>query len=167
VKRNLFVRVCSVVCVLTLSWAIVNVVRFFISRSSERVIVDNNNASSEEGQIIDIRGMAPTNLEIIPEVIDFGTVVPDTVLEAKFSILNTGSELLYLQRLKADCICTSAETDKAFASPGDSIIVTLKLNTKDKEGNTVVYATFMANTTTVLHKIRMRAKVQEESRKAL
>lgn len=158
-KQKLFVAVCSVICMFALALTTVNVIRYFRSNSS--VGNDHNSIASfsDDGDIIDVRNMAITSIEIVPNVIDFGNVVSDTVLSASFSIRNTGSELLYIQRLKADCICTSVESSKVAASPGDSIVVTMKLNTKGKEGKNVVYTTFMANTQEVEHKLRLVAKI--------
>ncbi len=159
-KQRLFVAVCSVICMFALAFTTVNVIRYFRSNSS---VGDDHNISiasySDDEDIIDVRNMAVTSIEILPNMIDFGNVVSDTVLSASFSIRNTGSELLYIQRLKADCICTSVESSKVAASPGDSIVVTMKLNTKGKEGKNVVYTTFMANTQEVEHKLRLVAKV--------
>lgn len=159
-KQKLFVAVCSVICLFALALTTVNVIRYFQSNSSVGNDHNNNIASfSDDGDIIDVRNMAVTSIEIAPNVIDFGNVVSDTVLSASFSIRNTGSELLYIQRLKADCICTSVESSKVAAPPGDSIVVTMKLNTKGKEGKNVVYTTFMANTKEVEHKLRLVAKI--------
>lgn len=93
---------------------------------------------------------------------DFGTVYADSILTAKFSVINTGPEVLYLQKLKADCLCTSAIIDKSAATPRDSVIVTLILNTQGKEGDNTIYATFMTNTKEIEHKIRLRVRVENK-----
>ena len=158
-KQKLFIAVCCVVCILALALTTVNVIRYFRSTSERNIVRDEITISSGDEEMIDVRNMAPTRIEIKPKMIDFGSVISDTVLIARFSIKNAGTELLYIQRLKADCICTSVESNKALATPGDSIVVTMKLNTKGKEGKNVVYTTFMANTKEIEHKLRLVAKI--------
>lgn len=160
VKQRYFIIICSIICVLAIVITVVNILRYLRPFTPVNIMERNTLGYLEEEEIIDVNNMTPTNIEISPKTIDFGTVGADSILTAKFFVINTGSEMLIIQSLNADCICTSAVIDKIAATPGDSIVVTLTMNTKGKEGDNNVYASFMANTKEVEHKLRLRVRVE-------
>ena len=104
--------------------------------------------------------MSTTSIDVSPKTIDFGVVKADTVLIAQFRVFNKGGEWLYVQNLHADCICTSVEKDKSRVPPKDSVVITVKLDTKGKSGDNTIYATFRANTKELEHKLRLKAMIK-------
>lgn len=161
-KEKPVVFVCLVICVLALCVTASNVIQYYQSQPTEAYANSNYISSSEIEEMFDVRNMALTSIDLHPKSVDFGTVNSDTILTARFSIRNMGTELLCIQRLKADCTCTSVSSNKDFASPGDSIIITMTLNTKGKDGDNTINATFMANTKELNHKMRMIARIHHD-----
>ena len=145
--------------------ATINVLRYWRPALQEAQGVETNDLDTDiwynDADDVDVRNMTPTSIEISPRFIDFGEVKSDTVLVASFIVKNIGEETLFLQNLRADCICTSSEWNKRVATPGDSLIITLKLDTKGKSGDNRVYATFLANTKEINHKLRLSVRVLE------
>ncbi len=161
-KQRFFIIACSIICALALVITVVNVFRYLRPSASGNNLEKTTLGFLDEDEFTNVRNMAPTKLEISPKNIDYGTVGADSILTARFSVINTGPEMLIIQSLNADCICTSAVIDKSVATPGDSIVVTLKMNTKGKEGDNTVYASFMANTKEVEHKLRLKVRVENK-----
>ena len=154
-----FVLICTVISILALLIAGVNISRLFqIEKSSD--INENSPQSEDVEEQFDVRNVSTTSIDISPKTIDFGVVKADTVLIAQFRVFNKGGEWLYVQNLHADCICTSVEKDKSRVPPKDSVVITVKLDTKGKSGDNTIYATFRANTKELEHKLRLKAMIK-------
>lgn len=154
-----FVLICSAISIIALLITGVNLSRYYQNKKSSD-INEYNLQSEDIEESFDVRNMSITAIDISPKTVDFGVVKADTILTAQFRVFNKGNEWLYLQKLHADCICTSVEKDKSRVPPNESIVITLKLDTKGKSGDNILYATFRANTKEVEHKLRLKAKVK-------
>lgn len=73
-----------------------------------------------------------TTMEINP-VFDAGTVIKGEVINAKFTLTNTGDFPLVLADVKGSCTCTVAEFPKEPLNPGESGEILAYINT-DKTG---------------------------------
>ncbi len=68
------------------------------------------------------------------QVIDFGTVKQDSVLQGNILFINTGAEPVTIKNVRTSCGCTVAQITKRECTPGDTMNVPFSFNTKGYEG---------------------------------
>ncbi|MBN1893336.1 DUF1573 domain-containing protein [bacterium] len=71
---------------------------------------------------------------ITPIDTDFGSVLQGTVLDGEIKILNTGKGRLKISDVSTSCGCTVAKIDKKDFAPGDTAVISYKLNTDHFDG---------------------------------
>jgi|GEM_PF-957042 hypothetical protein len=71
---------------------------------------------------------------ITPIDTDFGGVLQGTVLDGEIKILNTGKGRLKITDVNTSCGCTVAQIDKKEFAPGDTAVISYKLNTDHFDG---------------------------------
>ena len=77
---------------------------------------------------------------------DFGKIKRNDLVHQKFTLHNKGTEMVTIVASDASCNCTSLEISKKSIEPGDSTIVTMRVETKEKtKGLHVVNATLKTN----------------------
>jgi hypothetical protein len=77
---------------------------------------------------------------------DFGKIKKNDLVYQKFRLNNIGTETVTILEFDASCNCTSLEISKKSIQPGDSTIVTMKVETKEKsKGLHAVNATLKTN----------------------
>ncbi len=98
----------------------------------------------------------------IDKVFEAGERVKGEVVEAVFNIENTGRYPLVFGEIKGSCSCTVAEKPEAPILPGETGLITAKVNTEKFRNNTEVSKTItlMANTepNRVVLKVKMKIK---------
>ncbi len=92
-------------------------------------------------------------------VINFGDVLGDTVLNAIFVAKNISDNDVVIEYVNPDCTCTSYRLSKNTVHPGDTVSVTLVFDTKGKSHKQTVHATMKANTEPMMHKLLIRANI--------
>lgn len=102
---------------------------------------------------------ALTTLEMSKKMIEFGNVGADTILTARFDFKNSGDHNLVISELRPDCTCTEHFLSKDTIFPNDRAYIILKVATKNKYGDTNVYAVLKANTTSNLYMLGIHANV--------
>ena len=100
-----------------------------------------------------------TDVKIIKPVVDFGSVPCDTVVSAVFNIINTGNSLLKVDFVNPDCMCTEYYYPKKPTSPGDTLCITLKVDTKNKIGEQDLVTVIKLNTKEKLYKLMLKMNV--------
>ncbi|MDN3548806.1 DUF1573 domain-containing protein [Mucilaginibacter aquaedulcis] len=91
--------------------------------------------------------------------VDFGNVSEDTLLTGKFTIRNSGTEMLIINNVQPDCSCTSYHLTKRKILPNDTASLSLSVMTKHKSGKIMLYSTVSANTENRLYSLRILANV--------
>ncbi len=100
-----------------------------------------------------------TELKFKNKLIDFGEVYVDTILVASYTMYNIGKVPLIIDYVNPDCICTKHMISKDTVAIGDSAVITLEMDTKDKYGDIKLYTTVCANTGSKFYKLTMKATV--------
>ncbi len=65
------------------------------------------------------------------EVYDFGKSKQGDILTHTFKLTNTGTDTLYINKIKTECGCTDAKIIKTILLPGESTTITLTLKTAE------------------------------------
>ena len=78
-------------------------------------------------------------------IYDFKEVSQNKVLKHDFVIKNEGTAPLEIKEVKSSCECTALEPIKMKLEPGDSTILTVKFDTKDKIGYQRQHAYILSN----------------------
>ncbi|MCJ7812023.1 DUF1573 domain-containing protein [bacterium] len=68
------------------------------------------------------------------QIIDFGTVKEDTVLQGNILFVNSSDEPVTIKNVRTSCGCTVAQVTKRKCAPGDTLNVPFSFNTKGYEG---------------------------------
>ena len=73
-----------------------------------------------------------TTVQLIDSVYDFGKVKQGELVTHSFTFKNTGSKPLVVQEAHASCGCTVPEKPEQPIKPGETGIIKVVFNTKDK-----------------------------------
>ena len=79
------------------------------------------------------------------QIHDFGRVTAGTGITQTFTFQNTGEQVLEIDSLSSSCDCMRGALDKMKLNPGESGILTIEMNTADKQGLTVEHIRIYAN----------------------
>lgn len=96
-----------------------------------------------------------TSVRINPSNVNIGEIPSDTIVESQFVIYNTGNRELVIQGMYPDCTCTSFEVSQKSVAPGDSAVLNLAVDMKNKYGDESVKATLVLNTKERHHQVSM------------
>lgn len=91
--------------------------------------------------------------------VDFGIVPADTVLKAIFILHNTGEQCLKIESVIPDCSCTNYLLSKEIVEVGDSVLLALIYNTKDKIGEQELQTIVKMNIREKFYKITLKADI--------
>ena len=98
-------------------------------------------------------------LKFLNKVHDFGTIYRDTILSAKYTFVNVGTEPVRIESVHPDCQCTKYELSRPELMPGDSAYITLFLNTENKLGPQRIYSVVKADTYERMYKLTLLVDV--------
>lgn len=101
-----------------------------------------------------------TTVKFSTKRVDFGIVPADTVLKAMFILYNTGEQCLKIESVNPDCSCTDYLLSKEIVEVGDSALLALIYNTKDKIGEQELQTIVKMNTREKLYRITLKANVK-------
>ena len=71
-----------------------------------------------------------------PRIVDCGEVISGEIIEHDFILLNNGDTQIHVLDIIKTCNCTQAFADRRYAAPGDTIKVSVKVDTNGKKGKT-------------------------------
>ena len=80
------------------------------------------------------RQVAPTTVEIIDSMHNFGTVAEGDMVEYSFRFRNTGKNPLVVSNASASCGCTVPEKPEQPVMPGQTGIIKVKFDSKGRPG---------------------------------
>lgn len=81
------------------------------------------------------------------QIVDFGTLPSDTIVEAKYTFQNTGVDTLIIQDIIADCTCMGEHTSNKVIPPGEKGFISISLDTHGKSSGQRLYSTVKTNST--------------------
>lgn len=76
---------------------------------------------------------------------DFGTIVEGAIVSEEFFIMNEGDSNLEIQRVSASCGCTAAKPKDDILEPGESTVLKVTFNSKNKRGSRSNYVYIRTN----------------------
>lgn len=83
-----------------------------------------------------------TDAMMSTEKIDFGVIATGTDVPKTIRIKNVHAQTYVIQEVKTSCACAQAKVDKRVLQPGETAIVTVKMNTRNfkqrKDSNVIV-----------------------------
>jgi hypothetical protein len=94
------------------------------------------------------------------KTIDFGVVKQDTLLTAKFYLVNNSDRKIIINYVNPDCSCTKFLVSNYNINPHDSVYVDLSLDTKNRFGEQKLYTIIKAETNTKMYKLTLKAFVK-------
>jgi len=94
-------------------------------------------------------------------VYDFGTIKEGEVVEKKYTFKNIGTAPLVVLNATSTCGCTIPEWPKAHILPDSTGIVTVRFNSKNKEGAQNKEVTIFANTLPNRSTIHIKGTVEK------
>ena len=66
---------------------------------------------------------------------DFGKIYSGEKVKTQFKFRNAGNETLIIDKLKSSCGCTAAIADQKEIAPGDTGLIDVEFNAKDRRGS--------------------------------
>ena len=85
-------------------------------------------------------------MEIDSSTVDLGTIMQGDTIMHVYNFKNTGNMPLVLSNVNASCGCTTPSYSKEPVAPGERGFITVKFNSKGKEGKMNKTVTAFANT---------------------
>jgi PBP1b-binding outer membrane lipoprotein LpoB len=96
---------------------------------------------------------ASSQLYIPVKVKNFGHISKDTTLSYQYQLINTGKKEIHIREITPDCTCTGFNLTKKVLLPGDTSLLSLSLSTKEKYGETKLYATIETDTPVQFYRV--------------
>ena len=93
---------------------------------------------------------------------NFGSVETGDVIKKEFPFTNTGKVPLLIGDARSTCGCTVPEWPKEMIQPGESSVISVVFDTKNKSGRQVKPITITANTYPVATRLRLIGEVAEK-----
>lgn len=85
-------------------------------------------------------------MEIDTPIVDLGTIMQGDTIMHVYNFKNTGNMPLVLSNVNASCGCTTPSYSNEPVAPGETGFITVKFNSKGKEGKLNKTITAYANT---------------------
>jgi len=85
-------------------------------------------------------------MEIDSSMVDLGTIMQGDTIMHVYNFKNTGNMPLVVSNVNASCGCTTPSYSKEPVAPGERGFITVKFNSKGKEGKMNKTVTAFANT---------------------
>ncbi len=150
-KNRIFIAVCLTVMGLALVW----ILYVLCYKSKDIVPLPVSSQFEEETQVPE----ALTSMSVDKYRVDFGDVVGDTLLQAKFTLRNSGENDLVIHYVNPDCHCTGYSLSKNVIAPSDTASLVLKFDTAGKVYEQKIVTTLSANTPDQMYRFTIKANV--------
>ena len=85
-------------------------------------------------------------LTVLNRTMNFGNVMPDSTLVAKFFFVNSGTQKVEIEYVNPDCTCAGYRLSSKTLNPRDTAYVELQVKTSGRFGRHRVHSTMKANT---------------------
>jgi uncharacterized protein DUF1573 len=91
---------------------------------------------------------------------DFGNITTGDVVDASFTLTNTGKSPLNIRKTKSSCGCTVPQLEKEDLKPGKSVELKVTFNSTGRKGNQIKTVTIYSNDPSKpIQKVTVKAKV--------
>jgi hypothetical protein len=102
---------------------------------------------------------APTTVQIIDSVFDFGKVAEGEIVEFSYRFKNTGSQPLVVSNASASCGCTVPEKPEAPIKPGETGFIKVKFNSEGRVGVAHKTVTVQSNAAPAFPELLLKGEV--------
>ena len=102
---------------------------------------------------------APTTVQIIDSVFDFGKVTDGEIVEFSYRFKNTGSLPLVISNATASCGCTVPEKPEAPIKPGETGYIKVKFNSAGRVGVAHKTVTVTSNASPAFPELLLKGEV--------
>lgn len=99
-------------------------------------------------------------LTIRKKTVDFGTVSGDTILQARYFLINNTDSVIVINYVNPECSCTGYKISNYRIKARDSVYVDLELNTKGKYGEQKIYTIIQAETEAKMYKLTLKVDIK-------
>lgn len=100
-----------------------------------------------------------TTININKRVCDFGDLKEDEMYNGSFIMKNTGTKVLVIYDITAECGCTVIDSYKKLVEPQDTCMIKFSFNTLGKSGIQNKTITMVTNTDPATHFLKIKANV--------
>ena len=91
---------------------------------------------------------------------DFGNVTSGELVDATFSLTNSGKSDLNIRKTKASCGCTVPQLEKFDLKPGEAVVLKVTFNTAGRKGNQIKTVMIYSNDPAKpIQKVTVKAKL--------
>jgi archaellum component FlaG (FlaF/FlaG flagellin family) len=123
--------------------------------------IDNNIAT--EVKALDATA-APTSVQIIDSLYDFGKVAEGQNVEYSYRFKNTGTQPLIVTNVSASCGCTVPEKPEAPIKPGETGFIKVKFNSEGRPGATHKAVTVLSNASPAFPDLILKGEVTPKTK---
>lgn len=102
---------------------------------------------------------APTTVQIIDSVFDFGKVAEGEVVEYSYRFKNVGTSPLIISNATASCGCTVPEKPEAPVKPGETGFIKVKFNSEGRAGMAHKTVTVTSNAAPAFPELLLKGEV--------
>ncbi len=117
-------------------------------------IADNTNQAA-----ITSDSTAPTTVQLIDSVFDFGKITDGEVVEFSYRFKNAGNHPLVISNASASCGCTVPEKPEAPVKPGETGFIKVKFNSEGRVGVAHKTVTVESNANPAFPELLLRGEV--------
>jgi len=140
------------VSIILFSFIIIAISVFFILKTSQNSKLINSN--------LELYNDPLTNAFFDSKLIDVGNLPQNTIILRDYILKNNGEHPLIVYYISPDCNCTDYKLSSKSAMPNDSIVVTLMIDTKNKnKGMFMLNTVLRANTPQQMYRLRLQGNI--------
>lgn len=131
-----------------------------LASCKERKTMDVSKTQEEMSKLTE---SAPTTVELLDSVYDFGKVAEGQLVEYSFRFKNTGTNPLVITNAVGSCGCTVAEKPEQPVLPGEIGYMKVKFNSENRVGDAHKTVTVSANVPTGFPELLIKGEVLKKS----
>jgi hypothetical protein len=107
---------------------------------------------------------APTTVQMIDSVYDFGKVTEGEIVEFSYRFKNTGTNPLIVTNVSASCGCTVPEKPEAPIKPGETGFIKVKFNSEGRPGEAHKTVTVLSNAAPAFTELLLKGQVTPKAK---
>ncbi|RYF89413.1 MAG: DUF1573 domain-containing protein [Chitinophagaceae bacterium] len=134
-------------------------------RTKDKIADGSKATESDSTKNAAASNAAPTSVQIIDSVFDFGKVVDGEIVEFSYRFKNTGTQPLIISNATASCGCTVPEKPEAPVKPGETSFIKVKFNSEGRVGMAHKTVTVTSNASPVFPELLLKGEVLAKDKK--
>lgn len=119
----------------------------------------NTSTPKTELEMTTLTASAPTTVQLLDSVYDFGKIKEGSLVEYSFRFKNTGSNPLIITNAVGSCGCTVAEKPEQPVLPGEIGYLKVKFDSQNRVGEAHKTVTVSANVPTGFPELLIKGEV--------